>query len=135
MSARTPEAEPLLTPAEVATMFRVAPDTVTRWAKAVSYVNPHAWGAPALPGDRGSCTARGYSAAAFRVHLALGAWPGGRHVHVVDHAYGGSRPEGWGISPGGRGRFRASDLDGVLILAQAALAALGLVRIESGHRA
>ena len=34
MSARTPEAEPLLTPAEVAMMFRVDPKTVTRWAKA-----------------------------------------------------------------------------------------------------
>ena len=32
MSART-EAEPLLTPAEVAAMFRVDPKTVTRWAK------------------------------------------------------------------------------------------------------
>ena len=30
MSARTPDAEPLLTPAEVATMFRVDPKTVTR---------------------------------------------------------------------------------------------------------
>ncbi len=30
----TPEAEPLLTPAEVAVMFRVDPKTVTRWAKA-----------------------------------------------------------------------------------------------------
>ncbi len=29
-----PEARPLLTPAEVATMFRVDPKTVTRWAKA-----------------------------------------------------------------------------------------------------
>ena len=34
MSARMPEAESLLTPAEVATMFRVDPKTVTRWAKA-----------------------------------------------------------------------------------------------------
>jgi excisionase family DNA binding protein len=34
MTTRTPDAEPLLTPAEVATMFRVAPKTVTRWAKA-----------------------------------------------------------------------------------------------------
>lgn len=34
MSARAPESEPLLTPAEVATMFRVDPKTVTRWAKA-----------------------------------------------------------------------------------------------------
>ena len=29
-----PEVEPLLTPQEVATMFRVDPKTVTRWAKA-----------------------------------------------------------------------------------------------------
>jgi len=34
MSTRMPEAEPLLTPAEVATMFRVDPKTVTRWAQA-----------------------------------------------------------------------------------------------------
>jgi len=31
---RIPEAEPLLTPAEVAEMFRVDPKTVTRWARA-----------------------------------------------------------------------------------------------------
>lgn len=30
---RRPEPEPLLTPAEVAQMFRVDPKTVTRWAK------------------------------------------------------------------------------------------------------
>ena len=34
MVARTPEAESLLTPAEVAALFRVDPKTVTRWAKA-----------------------------------------------------------------------------------------------------
>ena len=34
MNARTPETEALLTPAEVATMFRVDPKTVTRWATA-----------------------------------------------------------------------------------------------------
>lgn len=34
MTVRTQEAEALLTPAEVATMFRVDPKTVTRWAKA-----------------------------------------------------------------------------------------------------
>ena len=34
MTTRTADAEPLLTPAEVATMFRVDPKTVTRWAKA-----------------------------------------------------------------------------------------------------
>lgn len=34
MSVRDTPHEPLLTPAEVATMFRVDPKTVTRWAKA-----------------------------------------------------------------------------------------------------
>ena len=34
MSTRIPDAEALLTPAEVATMFRVDPKTVTRWARA-----------------------------------------------------------------------------------------------------
>jgi excisionase family DNA binding protein len=34
MRTRPPATEPLLTPAEVATMFRVDPKTVTRWAKA-----------------------------------------------------------------------------------------------------
>ncbi len=34
VNVRPTEAEPLLTPAEVAAMFRVDPKTVTRWAKA-----------------------------------------------------------------------------------------------------
>jgi predicted site-specific integrase-resolvase len=34
MTAQPLNSEPLLTPAEVATMFRVDPKTVTRWAKA-----------------------------------------------------------------------------------------------------
>jgi len=33
MSTRIPDSEALLTPAEVAAMFRVDPKTVTRWAK------------------------------------------------------------------------------------------------------
>jgi excisionase family DNA binding protein len=33
MQRHQPEAEHLLTPAEVATMFRVVPRTVTRWAR------------------------------------------------------------------------------------------------------
>ncbi len=33
MSTRTSDAERLLTPSEVATLFRVDPKTVTRWAK------------------------------------------------------------------------------------------------------
>jgi excisionase family DNA binding protein len=34
MSAHATESETLLTPSEVATLFRVDPKTVTRWAKA-----------------------------------------------------------------------------------------------------
>lgn len=34
MSTRGPEADHLLTPSEVAALFRVDPKTVTRWAKA-----------------------------------------------------------------------------------------------------
>jgi excisionase family DNA binding protein len=34
MTSRIPDTEPLLTPSEVAAMFRVDPKTVTRWAKA-----------------------------------------------------------------------------------------------------
>jgi len=34
MTTRPPESEVLLTPAEVAALFRVDPKTVTRWAKA-----------------------------------------------------------------------------------------------------
>ena len=34
MSSRIPDAETLLTPAEVAALFRVDPKTVTRWARA-----------------------------------------------------------------------------------------------------
>ena len=34
MNTRAPESEALLTPAEVASMFRVDPKPVTRWAKA-----------------------------------------------------------------------------------------------------
>lgn len=33
MTAQHPEPETLLTPSEVATLFRVDPKTVTRWAK------------------------------------------------------------------------------------------------------
>lgn len=34
MSSHTPDADKLLTPGEVAALFRVDPKTVTRWAKA-----------------------------------------------------------------------------------------------------
>jgi len=34
MNSRTPDSENLLTPSEVAALFRVDPKTVTRWAKA-----------------------------------------------------------------------------------------------------
>ena len=63
----------------------------------------------------------------------LGAWPGGRQVSsVVDHAYGGARPEVGGSVPAGEGSFALVIMTGFLTLAQAALTALGPVRIESG---
>lgn len=34
MATKSPDAQALLTPAEVAALFRVDPKTVTRWAKA-----------------------------------------------------------------------------------------------------
>ena len=34
MSGQSPESEQLLTPSEVAALFRVDPKTITRWAKA-----------------------------------------------------------------------------------------------------
>lgn len=34
MTSTTDGSDPLLTPAEVAALFRVVPETVTRWAKA-----------------------------------------------------------------------------------------------------
>ena len=37
MASRTHEPEPLLTPAEVASMFRVDPKTVTRWINKGKY--------------------------------------------------------------------------------------------------
>ncbi len=54
---QTTDAEPLLTPAEVATMFRVDPKTVTRWAKAGKLTSIRTLGGPphrgvAAPGAR-----------------------------------------------------------------------------------
>ncbi len=54
MTTRTPDAEPLLTPAEVATMFRVDPKTVTRWAKAGKLTSIRTLGGQ--PGRCGGCT-------------------------------------------------------------------------------
>ena len=51
MSTRTPDAEPLLTPAEVATMFRVDPKTVTRWAKAGKLTSIRTLGGTAATGS------------------------------------------------------------------------------------
>jgi hypothetical protein len=78
-------------------------------------VDPHAWGTPALPGDRGSCSARGYSAAAFRVASRLGgmAQEGGTLLCRWSCRVA-ARPEYWGVGPSGRGQFGASDHDGVL---------------------
>jgi hypothetical protein len=44
MTTRSPDAaEPLLTPAEVAALFRVDPKTVTRWAKAGKLSSIRTW--------------------------------------------------------------------------------------------
>jgi excisionase family DNA binding protein len=80
MQRKAVDAEPLLTPAEVATMFRVDPKTVTRWARAGRLTS--LW---TLGGHRR------YLEAEVRELLAGGAAPGGS-----------SRAPG--ISGGGDGR-------------------------------
>ena len=69
MTARTPDAEPLLTPAEVATMFRVDPKTVTRWAKAGKLTSIRTSVAIALPRGGGARPAAGDS-------IPAAAWTG-----------------------------------------------------------
>ena len=60
MSAHAADTEALLTPSEVATLFRVDPKTVTRWAKAgQAVVDPHARRPPPLPRVRGAGPAHG----------------------------------------------------------------------------
>src|SRR6202451_2000408 len=84
-------------------------------------VNPDAGGAPALPGDRGPCTARGYSAAAFRV--AFRPWGMARRtartVVPMTMLMAELVRRVGGLSQRARA-VRASGLDGVLTLAQAA---------------
>ncbi|GMA87405.1 hypothetical protein GCM10025868_26550 [Angustibacter aerolatus] len=71
MASRTTDAESLLTPAEVAALFRVDPKTVTRWAKAgKAHLDPHAGRPPPLPRGRGARPARGHPAAALLIHPA-----------------------------------------------------------------
>ncbi|MUN40540.1 helix-turn-helix domain-containing protein [Actinomadura sp. NEAU-AAG5] len=68
MPRQTPEYEVLLTPAEVATMFRVDAKTVTRWAKLEKI--PYVWTLgghrryPERPSAR--CSRRGLRSARFR---------------------------------------------------------------------
>jgi hypothetical protein len=96
MSARTPEAEPLLTPAEVATMFRVDPKTVTRWAKATGVT-----GRP-----RFVLCSRVFRSS---VPSSIPPWrhgPGGRRAFApLAMQDGGARPEYWGSVPAGEGSF------------------------------
>jgi excisionase family DNA binding protein len=111
---KPPPAEPLLTPAEVATLFRVDPKTVTRWAKAgritsIRTLGGHrryresevrallAGGPPAiaaLPGPE-----KAPSAPATGVLFGQSPWPAGTAV----------RWDG--------GTFRVADRGGVLFLA------------------
>lgn len=72
MTARTPDAEPLLTPAEVATMFRVDPKTVTRWAKAAS-------SRPSARSEDTVVTARLRSAHCLRVSRSSAVKPESSH--------------------------------------------------------
>jgi hypothetical protein len=71
-------------------------------------VDPYTRGAPALPGDRGPCTARGYPAAAFRVAPAWRAGKeGGTGTRAVALLKGGARPAGFGGTvPAGEGSSR-----------------------------
>jgi len=48
MTSRAVDVEALLTPGEVATLFRVDPKTVTRWAT-VSPKSAASWAGPASP--------------------------------------------------------------------------------------
>ena len=105
MNTRPPESEPLLTPAEVAAMFRVDPKTVTRWAKAgkLSSIRTLGW-TPPLPRVRGTRAADrdGSRAAARRRGLTSQVGP----VDAAPHDFGRSV----GASPGRRGeRARPGD--------------------------
>src|SRR5215471_13629639 len=74
-------------------------------------INPHAGGAPALSGDRGTCSACGHSAAAFRV-----------------------APCRMSVAGRGSGSHKALLMFMFFAPAPAALAALGPVRVFPGTR-
>jgi len=114
MSARTPEAEPLLTPAEVATMFRVDPKTVTRWAKAGKLTSIRTLG-----GHRRYRRPRSvHCSRVFRssVPSSIPPWEHGREDGALSMPstmlMGGARPEGCGVSPSGRGQLARVILTG-----------------------
>lgn len=106
---KPPPAEPLMTPAEVATMFRVDPKTVTRWAKAGRITSIRTLGGH-----------RRYREAEVRALLA-GESPATASTPVVIPAPGipfGQSPwlSGTAVRWDG-GTFRVADRGGVLFLA------------------
>ena len=113
MAARTPEAEPLLTPAEVATMFRVDPKTVTRWAKAGKLTSVRTLGghrryretecAPCSPAYRSSVPSDGCRTRVPMSCARGGSYmPGALHAAAVIHSAGGVGPGGQSATSGHR---------------------------------
>jgi len=86
MTGRTPESEALLTPAEVATLFRVDPKTVTRWAKAGKLSSIRTLGGH-----------RRYRAA--EVHALLDASPGRREETANSPGPRPTPPPGYVLPP------------------------------------
>ena len=81
MSGRDPDPDQLLTPSEVAALFRVDPKTVTRWAKAGKLTSIRTLGGH-----------RRYHAT--EVHALLGAQSGSRAGEAVAHDASHATPPG-----------------------------------------
>ena len=81
MSGRDPDPDQLLTPSEVAALFRVDPKTVTRWAKAGKLTSIRTLGGH-----------RRYHAT--EVHALLDAQSGSRAGEVVAHDASHATPPG-----------------------------------------
>jgi excisionase family DNA binding protein len=106
MTKPPPPAEPLLTPAEVATMFRVDPKTVTRWARAGRITSIRTLGGH-----------RRYRESEVRALLAGNSPPAPEKVPAPGVPFGQSPwPAGTAVRWDG-GTFRVADRGGILFLA------------------
>ena len=109
--SKPPESEPLLTPREVATLFRVAPKTVTSWAKTGKLTSIRTLGGH-----------RRYRESEVRallagLPLAVTALPAPERVPVPGVLFGQCPwPAGTAVRWDG-GTFRVADRGGVLFLA------------------